>query len=361
MSHTTRQRLNAPFHRLTEEEIRQWYSDKFITTACYLLAIRRITRPPGAKFVIPNVLEFCEKWGITRSAFYRAVNELKRKGYSDWETTHGIVLKESSKVLNFPTLEESPTGAIQAQPAESRIGESESCERDFSSYERDSNSYKEDTQTPKQACSNDFKSPQIIPIIQTNQIGVALEKFVEESAPIQDEVRSLDGSSTLTQLEAEKLTSVDDEVQPSAHDSTPTKQTTSAWSSVSNCIVNSLNPGQGKTSASACDIDFHIPSDLRQKLQELQIPLDSLVLQAIASHDISKAYGAIAHIERTWSSVNNPRGVFLFQIARQPVEPMGSRLSVKTAADFGYTLEHLKKIYPNTWQDAARHFGLEVA
>ncbi len=24
------QRLNTPFHRLTEEEIRQWYSDKFM-------------------------------------------------------------------------------------------------------------------------------------------------------------------------------------------------------------------------------------------------------------------------------------------------------------------------------------------
>ena len=36
--------------------VSQWYSDKLITTACYLLAIRRITRPPGAKFVISNVL-----------------------------------------------------------------------------------------------------------------------------------------------------------------------------------------------------------------------------------------------------------------------------------------------------------------
>ena len=95
-------------------------------------------------------------------------------------------------------------------------------------------------------------------------------------------------------------------------------------------------------------------------MEELEIPLDGRVRKALASHDISQAYGAAAHIERTWETINNPRGVFLFQISRQPVEPMGARSKVKTAADYDFTLEYIKRMYPNNWQDAAAHFGLEV-
>ena len=96
---------------------------------------------------------------------------------------------------------------------------------------------------------------------------------------------------------------------------------TDTWSSVSNCLVKTKNLG----------------------------------------HDISQAYGAVAHVKRTWETIDNSRGAFLFQIGRQPVEQMGSRLPVRTAAESGFTLEHIKKIYPNNWQDAAMYFGLEVA
>jgi hypothetical protein len=34
---------------------------------------------------------------------------------------------------------------------------------------------------------------------------------------------------------------------------------------------------------------------------------------------------------------------------------------VKTARDFGgYTIEHMKKMYGNKWEEAAKYFGLEV-
>ncbi len=33
-----------------------------------------------------------------------------------------------------------------------------------------------------------------------------------------------------------------------------------------------------------------------------------------ATHHNSQAYGAVAHIENTRETINNPRGVFLFQI-----------------------------------------------
>ena len=70
-----------------------------------------------------------------------------------------------------------------------------------------------------------------------------------------------------------------------------------------------------------------IPEELKEKLLELEIPLDSKVISAITSHDISQAYGACAHVENTWETITNPRGVFLFQLPKQPIEKLGSRYS----------------------------------
>jgi hypothetical protein len=79
----------------------------------------------------------------------------------------------------------------------------------------------------------------------------------------------------------------------------------------------------------------------------------------LASHHISQAYGAIAHIENTWETISNPRGVFLYQIGKQLIETMGMRNKIYQASEQeGYTLEYLKWLYPNCWQEAAAHFGL---
>jgi hypothetical protein len=105
-----------------------------------------------------------------------------------------------------------------------------------------------------------------------------------------------------------------------------------------------------------------IPEDLKGKLEELEIPLDKKVRNAIASHHISQAYGAVAHIENTFETINNPRGVFLYQIGKQPVEPLGARSKVVTALDCadGMTLERLKFWYPNSWKEAASYWGITI-
>ncbi len=69
-----------------------------------------------------------------------------------------------------------------------------------------------------------------------------------------------------------------------------------------------------------------IPRDLVERLEELEIPLDEKVLDAIASHHISQAYGAATHVENTWDNIKNPRGVFLFQLPKQKIEKLGARL-----------------------------------
>lgn len=68
-----------------------------------------------------------------------------------------------------------------------------------------------------------------------------------------------------------------------------------------------------------------IPSDLENRLREANINIDKKLLAAIATHDISQAYGAIAHIENTSESINCTRAVFLYQLPKQPIEKLGSR------------------------------------
>ncbi|MGL5925124.1 hypothetical protein [Chroococcidiopsis sp.] len=162
MTKTQSQKLEVPFHRLTEAEIRQWYKDKLLTTAGYLLAIKRVTRPPGSKFVIPNVLAFCQEWGISKSAFYRAVDELKQKGYQEWEATHGIVLKDSKKVISFPLDKKCPTDGTGIPQAEqdSHEWDAQSHERDMNSHRRDAQSHKRENQSHKPSSNKDSSSPQ---------------------------------------------------------------------------------------------------------------------------------------------------------------------------------------------------------
>jgi hypothetical protein len=100
---------------------------------------------------------------------------------------------------------------------------------------------------------------------------------------------------------------------------------------------------------------------LKNNLEELEIPLDSKVLKAISSHHISQAYGAVAHVEKTWEIIDNPKSIFLYQLPKQLQERLGCQGDVRTARDFGgYTIEHLKKMYGNKWQKAARHYGVVI-
>ena len=62
-----------------------------------------------------------------------------------------------------------------------------------------------------------------------------------------------------------------------------------------------------------------IPKDLYEKLTELEIPIDAKVRKAVVTHDLSQAYGAVAHVEKTRSTIQNPRGVFLYQLPKQSV------------------------------------------
>ncbi|MEA5595724.1 hypothetical protein [Rivularia sp. UHCC 0363] len=173
----SREKIGVQFYPLTAEEIKQWYRDKLLTTAGYLLAIKKITKLPGSNLVIPNVLKFCREWEISKSAFYRAVNELRQKGYTDWEATHGIILKETQKVVAFPSEEKEekcPTDGTVSHERDdmSHERDGESHERDDVSHERDSVSHERENRSPKLAPDKNSSTPQIYTeLIQTLSEG----------------------------------------------------------------------------------------------------------------------------------------------------------------------------------------------
>lgn len=105
-----------------------------------------------------------------------------------------------------------------------------------------------------------------------------------------------------------------------------------------------------------------IPQDLKQKLEELNIRLDNFVISQINKFDISQAYGAVAHVENTIETINNPRSVFLYQLPKQPVEKLGSLHRVLTPPEIarttGITVDYLQRTYGASWKEAAVHFGL---
>jgi hypothetical protein len=78
----------------SEEEIRTLYKLNCIKTPGYLLIIKGATQPEGRNLHIEDVTRFCQKWGISISAFYRAAKTL--------EGEHGIkVIAKLGRVSRY--------------------------------------------------------------------------------------------------------------------------------------------------------------------------------------------------------------------------------------------------------------------
>ncbi len=178
MTKAPENKIGVPFHPLTEEELKEWYQKKYLTTAGYLLAIKKVTRPPGVDLKIPNVLEFCRYWGIAKSAFYRAVSILKVNNDMDWEPMGGIILKTPEKVVSLFPEEKCPTSGTVSHE---RDGQSH--ERDGQSHSWDSQSHEWENRSPKPLRHNNSSSPQTITdFIKTlsDSERESFEKFVRE-------------------------------------------------------------------------------------------------------------------------------------------------------------------------------------
>ncbi len=327
---TGNQKVVGGFYPLQKSELMALRKTKLINNAAYVHLALRYENPFCDRPIEIVPKEFSLRWLIPESSVYEALGKLRKLEIINIKTGKVVVQWASSQQ---PELIDCQQAADSDNPE--LIMESQNELRDFRTDSGTSENH-----DSKPLPEEDSGTLQTLQKFQTTQTGAA-EKFSEEE-------------TTPTEPAPE--------VKSQNQESSPTDVTTSGSSSsfthISSTLPSPQKPQQSKTSAPT-ENNSQIPQDLRNKLEELEIPLDGRVRKAIASHDLSQAYGAVAHIERTWETINNPRGVFLFQISRQPIEPLGARLPVKTAQD-DFTLEYLKRMYPNNWQDAAAHFGLEV-
>jgi hypothetical protein len=73
------------------------YSLKLLDTPAYVLLIVQTHGAAGWKWTF-KVKDFCQEWGISKSAFYRAVSKLKDLDLLNWETDGSITIWHGSDI-----------------------------------------------------------------------------------------------------------------------------------------------------------------------------------------------------------------------------------------------------------------------
>ena len=78
-----------------------------------------------------------------------------------------------------------------------------------------------------------------------------------------------------------------------------------------------------------------IPEELISKANRLGIPLDDIEVRvAITTHDLSQFVGILNEIENRFAEIRRVREYLLVRLPDIPIEQLGSRLPIYTAADF---------------------------
>ena len=303
-------KLSEDFYPLQKEELIALRKAKLINNAAYIHLALRYENPYCDRPVQIVPKEFALRWQIPEVSVYKAIAKLKElrvliiktgKLVIDWV----IKSDEKGSKLELEQVTETSEGEKFSEPKENYQIREKIIKSDNPLSDRKENYQIRENRGLKPLSDISSSISQTSKTIQTNQTRGGQEKTFsqEEEQPKKEVVQETVQKQEIN--EEKKLVTRNESVRQSprrvAQDKTK--------------IISSR-----KSSAD-------IPVELKEKLEELEIPLDNQVRKAIASHHISQAYGAAAHVENTWDSINNPRGVFLFQLPKQPVEQLGSRYS----------------------------------
>ena len=87
-----------------------------------------------------------------------------------------------------------------------------------------------------------------------------------------------------------------------------------------------------------------VPQELLSQAAALGIPLDDLEVRvAICSHHPSQLAGVLQEIDQRAAEIKRRRSYFLVRISEMPIEPLGPRVPVVTAADFQWPQEPISQ------------------
>lgn len=89
-----------------------------------------------------------------------------------------------------------------------------------------------------------------------------------------------------------------------------------------------------KTTVNPPNLD-HIPADILKQIETLEISLESIDIQrALSNHHLSQIIGIITEINNKSEQIRNRKDYFLARLPQIPVEKLGPRVPIVTAADF---------------------------
>ena len=273
---TSNNRLLKDFYPLQKDELMALRKAKLINNAAYIHFALRAENPFCDRPLSIEPKEFAHRWEIPESSVYKAIARLKELGILNIRSGKlTIVWTENQKP------EPEPETAADYQIRENQQSEPLS----------------DKASSTLQTLQN----------IQTNQTRGGQEKTFSQS------------QESDTQEAVQKLVQkTDDESKAdSGKQNESVGQTTAEVVQEKTKIISPSKKSADKNSS--------IPNDLRAKLEELEIKLDDRVINAIASHHLSQAYGAYRHVKKTWNSIDCPKAVFLHQLPKQPIEKLGSR------------------------------------
>lgn len=248
--------------------------------------LKKIERYGDRYQQMPSMIEIAEHLEISIDTVRRAINKLEelklfevkkklsliKSGFKNLKTGITRAGKNVRKKIFCPPQNCSTDGKNEEQPAE-MLAKTQLC----------------NFQAPKTSPQASFDSPQTIQTLHTSQTGEKNDlKNNTESSQIKNDVQEPSGA------------------KKSQGKNIQVKQ---------------------ELSADVAQLALPIPPDILKKLREIEIEPTEQVIQAIKKHHISQVYGAIAHIKNTWTTIRNPRKVFLYQLPKQEIEKMGMRLS----------------------------------
>ena len=310
-------KLTEEFYPLQKDELIKLYEVGLIKSAAYVHFALRLENPFCDRPVQIIPKEFALRWKIPEKSVYRAIARLKELGILNIKSGK-LVVEWNKPEEEEPTEEVKEVTVNETQPSRfsevrTQTDDSQSCEKilrvekKFSELRKNSQSC--ENQGLKPLSDIAYSIPQTLQTVQTNQTKRRKEKKSNQEA-----VQKIVQEST-TETESELTTSeLTTDIQNESVGQTNAKVVQEKTKIIS-------------PSKSSAEKDVAIPNDLRERLEELEIRLDAQVLKAIASHHISQAYGAAAHVENTKESIINTRAVFLHQLPQQRIEKLGDRYS----------------------------------
>ena len=313
-------KIQGKFYPLQHEEFIKL--NKHLTQSELAVYLWLKTNDPfGERLIEADTKEIAKDLSVSRRTIQRALVKLRAENLIDLVITkfhYRIRSKSASDNNNTTEVKERLRVATSVSPGDLYVAETISMSRECHPCRQSDPHVAEVTPMSRSSSesppSQEFQNPKTIKTnkkLQTNQTASKKTFFQEEEQPekgvVQNQVQDeeLKKEKKLVSVAETKIEVPRDVVREKTKIISPSK----------------------KLAVSRSQLCDEIPEDLKEKLRSLEIPLDNKVISAIASHDISQAYGAVAHVENTWETITNPRGVFLFQLPKQPIEKLGSRYS----------------------------------